>query len=246
MAKHVKNALKAVASIIVVAFVATLIPGLNLTFFGNGAGALLSKATLAMTFSAALVGSMLTKSIEATQGNFGAKFANRSATAPRQLIYGECRVGGTIAHLSTTGTDNNLLHMVVILSGHEIDSLQSVRLNDVDLTTTDDTINGVTVKRVTNSQFTNSENDNAFTSGSLIRYRFVDGSQTAVDPFLNAQISAIGSSDKFLGCSFLYIQMVFDREKFGGGMPTVVKRSMIQEQAIRHIAIILPFVLETI
>lgn len=220
MAKHVKNALKVVVSFIVVAAVAALFT-MGAAGYAAAFNAIATTTALAMTFSMALVGSMMTKSIEATQGNFGAKFANRAATAPRQLVYVECRVGGTIVHLSTTGTDNHLLHMVVILAGHEIESLQSVRLNDIDLSTTDDTINGVTVKRVSNSQFVNSDNDNAFTSGCLVRYRFNDGSQTAVDPFLNDQVSAITSSDKYLGCAYLYIQMVFDQEKFGGGMPAV-------------------------
>jgi len=111
--------------------------------------------------------------------------------------------------------------MVVILAGHEVESLQSVRLNDVDLSTSDETINGVTVKRATNSGFVNSENENAFTGGSLVRFRFVDGSQTAVDPFMDAQLSAIGTNDKFLGCAYLYVQMVFDRDKFAGGMPAI-------------------------
>ena len=220
MAKHIKNAIKAVATFVVVAAVAALF---TMTGVGYTAAfmAIAKPMALAMTFSMALVGSMMTKSIEATQGNFGAKFASRSATAPRQLIYGECRVGGTIAHMSTTGTDNVILHMVIVLAGHEVESLQSVRLNDVDLSTSDETINGVTVKRVTNSGFVNTDNDNAFTSGSLVRFRFVDGSQTAVDPFMDAQLAAIGQNDIFTGCAYLYLQMVFDQEKFGGGMPAI-------------------------
>ena len=70
-----------------------------------------------MAFSMAFVGSVLTKSIEATQGNFANKFAARAATAPRQIVYGECRVGGTIAHMETAGTDNHMLHMIVVLAG---------------------------------------------------------------------------------------------------------------------------------
>ena len=220
MAKHIKNAIKAVASFIVVAAVAALFT-MTGGQFALAFKAIATSTALAMTFSMALVGSMMTKSIEATQGNFGAKFASRSATAPRQLIYGECRVGGTIAHMSTTGTDNVILHMVIVLAGHEVESLQSVRLNDVDLSTSDETINNVTVKRVTSSGFVNSDNDNAFTSGSLVRFRFVDGSQTAVDPFMDAQLAAIGQNDIFTGCAYLYLQMVFDQEKFGGGMPAI-------------------------
>ena len=36
-----------------------------------------------------------------------------------------------------------------------------------------------------------------------------NGSQTAVDGFMNAQLSSMGTSDKFLGVAYVYIQMVF-------------------------------------
>ena len=221
MAKHIKNAIKAVVSFVVVAAIASLF-GPMIAAYGSVSAAFFAfVANAPVIFAFAFASSVMAKSIEATQANFGAKFANRSATAPRQIVYGECRVGGTIAHMSTTGTDNVILHMVVVLAGHEVESLQSVRLNDVDLTTSDETINGVTVKRATNSAFVNTDNDNAFTSGSLVRFRFVDGSQTAVDPFMDAQLAAIGTNDKFLGCAYLYVQMVFDRDKFAGGMPAL-------------------------
>lgn len=45
-----------------------------------------------------------------------------------QVIYGECRVGGTITFAHTTG-DNANLHMVVTIAGHEIDSVQKLYLD---------------------------------------------------------------------------------------------------------------------
>ena len=38
---------------------------------------------------------------------------------------------------------------------------------------------------------------------------------------MDAQLASMGTTDKFLGCAFVYIQMVFDAEKFGGGMPAI-------------------------
>ena len=123
--------------------------------------------------------------------------------------------------METTGTDNHLLHMVIALAGHEIESLESVKLNDETLTTTTSTISGSTVHTVTNSKYTNTDNENNFGSGRLVRFTFQDGSQTAVDGFLNAQLSSIGTSDKFTDIAYLYIQCVFDSEAFGGGQPNV-------------------------
>lgn len=223
MAKHVKNALKAVVTFIVVAAIATVITGAPFAaFFSTG---LANVTNLAMAFSMAFVGSVLTKSIEATQGNFANKFAARAATAPRQIVYGECRVGGTIAHMETAGTDNHMLHMIVVLAGHEIQSVESVRLNDVDLTSSTSTINSKEVHTVTNSEFTNTDNPNAFTSGRLIRFSVNLGTaDQAADNFavqsLAGTTQGITSTDRFRGCAYVYMQMIYDRELFSG-MPQV-------------------------
>ena len=195
------------------------------TFAAAAGGGLTAIGMAAMAFGttliSSLIGGMTSKGINATNGNFGTKFAARGATAPRQLIYGRCRVGGTIVHLETTGTDNYLLHMVTVLAGHEIEGLESVRLNDTTVTTSSSTINNTTVFTVTNSEFSNTDNDNKLDSnGRLIRFCFEDGSQTGANAYAVAQSSLI-STDKFLDCAYVYMQMVFDPEKFGGGMPNI-------------------------
>lgn len=221
MAKHVKAALfVAIAVFIPAAFVAEAVFATAGVAFAQTAIGMAAMA-FGTTLITSLIGGMTSKGINATGGNFGTKFAARGATAPRQLIYGKCRVGGTIVHLETTGTDNYLLHMVVVLAGHEIDSLESVRLNDTTLTTSSSTINSTTVFTVTNSEFSNTDNENKLDSnGRLVRFCFEDGSQTTANAYAVAQSSLI-STDKFLDCAYVYMQMVFDPEKFGGGMPNI-------------------------
>ena len=223
--KHVKNAIKAAVA---VWLIQTGLGKLSSAFAKGGkiANALIAIGESAyvsaiLTGTATLIGGVISKGGAANTQNFGSKLTSRDPIAPRQIIYGECRVGGTAVHMETSGTDNFLLHMVVVLSGHAINSLESIRMNDKDLTTSTSTINGSTVYTVTNADFTNTENDNNFGSGRLVRYTFQDGTQTAVDGFMNAQLSSMSTSDKFLGCSYVYIQMVFDAEKFGGGIPAI-------------------------
>ena len=225
MAKAVSNAIKQVATFIVVATIASVV-GVPFQAFKVTFGKLVSAATASMVFASALVGSLMSKSIEATRGNFGSKFATRAATAPRQIVYGECRVGGTIAHMETAGTDNHMLHMIIVLAGHEIQSVEKVRLNDIDLTSTTSTINSKEVHTVTNSDFTNTDNPNAFPSGRLIRFSVNLGADDQVaDNFavqsLAGTTQGIISTDRFRGCAYVYMQMIYDSEKFGGGMPAV-------------------------
>ena len=186
----------------------------------EGAAVAAAWLTFATTLGAGLIGKMTSKGIQASAGNFGTKVAGRAPLDPRQIVYGQCRVGGTIVHMETSGVDNHKLHMVVILAGHEIEALTHIRLNDINTTTSTSTISGSTVYTVTNADFKNTENENKFDSnGALVRYTFSDGSQTAVDGYMNAQLSSMGTSDKFLGLAYVYIEMIFDSEKFGGGIP---------------------------
>jgi hypothetical protein len=218
MAKAIRSAITA-AFVTFVAFTIMGPAGLALNLSVTAATA--ATVSFVTTLVASVIGKMTSKGLNASSGNFGTKFATRAPLAPRQIVYGECRVGGTIVHMETTGTDNYLLHMVVAIAGHEIESLESLRLNDINTTTTTSTISGSTVYTVTNADFTNTENDNNFGSGRLVRYSFEDGSQTAVNGFMNAQLASMGTTDKFLGVAYVYIQMVFDAEKFGGGQPAI-------------------------
>ena len=197
-----------------------------LTFTAAAGGGLTALGMAVFTFTTtlltSLIGQMNSKGVSASSGNFGAKFATRSPIAPRQIVYGTCRIGGTTVHIETTGVDTFKLHMVVALAGHEIEELTTLRLNDINCTTTTSTISGSTVHTVTNADFRNTENENKYDSnGALVRYSFEDGSQTAVNGFMNAQLDTMGTSDKFLGIAYVYIQMVFDAEKFGGGQPAI-------------------------
>ena len=218
MSKQIKSAILSA----VITFVTFTILGPAGFGFKLGVSAATATAiSFVSTLVASVIGKMTSKGIDASAGNFGSKFATRAPLAPRQIVYGECRVGGTVVHIETTGTDNYLLHMVVAIAGHEIESVETLRLNDINTTTTTSTISGSTVYTVTNADFTNTDNDNNFGSGRLVRYSFEDGSQTAANGFMDAQLASMGTTDKFLGCAFVYIQMVFDAEKFGGGQPAV-------------------------
>ena len=214
MAKQIKTAI--IAAIVVFAIASGIPPELLIA-----SAQVMAVTTFVGTLAAGVVGKMTSKGLEANNGNFGTKVTRREPIAPRQLIYGKCRVGGTFVHMETTGTDNFLLHSVIAIAGHEIEELINVRFNDKDLTTSTSTINGSTVHTVTNSDFTNTENQNNFGSGRLMRFTISDGSQTAVDGYMNARLNSMGTTDKFLDIAYVYIEMVYDTEKFGSGIPAI-------------------------
>ncbi len=215
------KAVKAAVTIFVVTF--AVMSGAIFVFGTAGVGG--AAATLfgvtamemaALSAISTLVGGLMSKGIKATATeNFGNKIASRTATAPRQIIYGKARVGGTITHIETSGTDNYKLSMIVVLAGHEVEGLEDVLINDEILTT----VSSGGFQYATNSKFVNADNENKFgVQSSLLRYVFVDGSQTTANSTV-VNNTSLTSSDKFIGMSYMLIEMVVDSEAFGGGIP---------------------------
>ncbi len=230
MAKAIKSAL--IAAFVVWVTISTF--GTTGALWGGGsfmatwsyaaASALVAGAS---TLLSSGIGMLMSKGIEVGAQNFGTKATIKGAANPRQLVYGETVVGGTLAFIKTSGTDNNNLHMIVALAGHEINAISEVRLNGEALTSTTSTINGTTVHTATNANFTNTENDNNFGSGRLIRFtKHLGASDQTYDAYAAAQIgTSIWTSDHRLrGVAYIYIQCRFDNEKFGGGIPQITAK----------------------
>lgn len=54
----------------------------------------------------------------------------RSATAPRTIVYGRARVSGPIVFAGSSGENNEYLHLVIPIAGHQIFSVDEIWLND--------------------------------------------------------------------------------------------------------------------
>ncbi|MGD1869319.1 MAG: phage tail protein [Neomegalonema sp.] len=54
----------------------------------------------------------------------------RQATAARRKIYGKRRTGGVFVFLSSTGSKNKFLHMVIVWASHEVQSINKLFFND--------------------------------------------------------------------------------------------------------------------
>lgn len=54
----------------------------------------------------------------------------RSSTSPRRVIYGEALVSGTLVYADSTGSSKEFIHLVIVLTGHECQSLGTVFFTD--------------------------------------------------------------------------------------------------------------------
>jgi hypothetical protein len=53
----------------------------------------------------------------------------RSAVAPHRIVYGEVPVSGPLVFAASTGASNNHLHLVIALTGHEVEAMTTVWLS---------------------------------------------------------------------------------------------------------------------
>jgi hypothetical protein len=58
------------------------------------------------------------------------KVSVRAAASPRDLVYGRVRKGGNIVFVHTAGSASEVLHMVVVFAGHQIQEIGNIYFND--------------------------------------------------------------------------------------------------------------------
>jgi hypothetical protein len=71
------------------------------------------------------------KSLSSLQASAqGRNVTSRDSAAYHQIVYGECRVGGTIVFNENAGPNNEYKHLVIIFAGHEVEGLSGMLLDD--------------------------------------------------------------------------------------------------------------------
>ena len=132
----------------------------------------------------------------------------RSPIAARQIIYGETKVSGVIVYLSTTGSKNEYLHIVIALAGHEVQEIGDVYFND-ELALTG-AGSGATGR---------------FTGKAEIYKKLGSPTQT-VETNLEAATASLTngkwtSQHRLLGIAYIYVQLTWDQQVFAGGIPNI-------------------------
>jgi hypothetical protein len=186
-----------------------------------GAGTLLaSSATIAATsafagFAAGTAAAFFAKSFVASVvlgglsqalakkpigGAGGYSFASRQAVAPRNIVYGRARVGGTIVYINSTGSKNKFLHMIIALAAHEVDEVEKVFFDDQEIT-----LDG---------------NNKGFGGKATIIYRLGTDDQEAI-PSLLTDNTDLDSNFRLRGVAYAYVKLEFDANRFPTGVPAI-------------------------
>ena len=132
----------------------------------------------------------------------------RSPIAARQIIYGQAKVSGVLVYISTTGTKNEFLHMVIAIAGHEVEEIGDVYFNDeLALTGAGSAAQG------------------RFTGYAEI-YKKLGSTTQTVETNLETATSGLTdgkwtSNHRLRGIAYLYVKLVWNKDVWTGGIPNV-------------------------
>ena len=167
---------------------------------------------------------------KASGANRGYQVNTGGSALDHQIIYGKMRVGGAIVYDESTGANNRLFHRVIAVAGHEVESFDTIYIND-EVVTLD--INGNvtspakyvknTLKRVRQLD-SGGEYEWVYQNSvtHLVRFKFHNGSPTqSADTDLIAESEHWTSEHKLSGIAYMYVRLEHDADAFPNGMPTI-------------------------
>lgn len=120
---------------------------------------------------------------------------SQSNVDPIPVIYGRRRVGGTRVFIEVSGSSNEYLHLVLVLSEGPVTAIDNVYLDDV---------------LSTDAKFT----------GLLNVTKHLGTLGEAADAALAADVPKWTSDCKLSNCAYLYVKLKYDRNAFSG-LPTI-------------------------
>jgi hypothetical protein len=163
----------------------------------------------------------------ALTSNRGQNVTTRQPASARQIIYGQQRIGGVIIYKSTTGGSHDQLNYVIVLAGHEVDSIVNLYLDGRQVHWAGGvgnvTRNGVNFGGNADGNSHTGPNGVQYNFGGLVYCHAEFGDQTAgtVDQGLTANDplwapDGQGGSPWVGGCTYIYLKV----ENSSGTFPT--------------------------
>jgi len=171
----------------------------GLSLFGLGVAGSLG-AAFAIGAGLSMVSTALMPKPSYGQQMVGTDITVREPDASRKMVYGRTRMGGAIVYIDSTGTDNEYIHMVIAMAGHEIDGFEEIYFNSE--------------KIWDNGSFVGSW-------GTYVYLGLHDGSQTTADSALVAASTQWTDDHKLLDVAYMYVRLKYDAEQFAQGLPNI-------------------------
>ena len=134
----------------------------------------------------------------------------RQPITNRRIVYGYSKVSGPILFIATSGSNNEFLHLVIAIAGHEIDGYETFYVNDKEVTLDADPTQ--TLATVTDTEYANDVKIKAYLGTD---------DQEANATLLSEVSSDWTSNHKLSGIAYLYVRVQFNTDDFSGGIPQI-------------------------
>jgi len=191
----------------------TITTGISVTIAGVQAAIFYALAAAASVTYSSAQSAKLRRQLSTGSIDQGRNIMTRDPIAPRRLIYGRVLVSGSLVFLHTTGANNQTLHLIIALAGHEVEELGDIYFGDEVV------------------PFDGSGDATGFYSGFVHMGKFLGTSTQSVEASLNADAPAVWTSaHRLRGIAYLYIRLNYSAEKFPNGLPNV--RCMVKGKKV--------------
>jgi len=135
-----------------------------------------------------------------------------------KVVYGRARVSGPIVLASTTDTSsyrNRVLHLLVVVAGHEVEEIESVYL-DEDLVVLDGN------DLATNSKFLGTGTDGFVKGAKLVKVKKYTGSPDQLASIdLLEDIPGWTNNHRLRGLAYVYVRISHSVDRFSSGIPNI-------------------------
>jgi len=142
----------------------------------------------------------------------------RSPNAAQEVVYGTVRKGGVVTYLESTGTNNEYLHQIITLAGHEVNNIGTIYINDKEVAldsdgnvTTSLWQDGDGNSTILIKKFEGSPTQNVYTTLNSL----TDGN---TPDWANGQ-SGDDTNFRGQGIACLYVRLKYNQDVFTQGVP---------------------------
>jgi hypothetical protein len=193
-------------AVVVAAAVAAAVYFLGPTFgYTVAAGSITTAAVVAAaTYTVSSLLAETPKNFDLGEQLRGQLITSRAPAADARVVYGETRLGGNIVMVETTGSKNETMFQAMTIAGHEIQSIETVYVNDEALTL-----------NLVGNAYTTTYKGNA----TALSFNWLLGTDTQSPmPFFTGTTAA---TYPFKGIAVLGVKLVYNQDTFPQGIPNI-------------------------
>jgi hypothetical protein len=113
---------------------------------------------------------------------------------PRRYVYGKARISGVVVYANVSGEGHEFLWFVVVVAAHKIENITAIYFDG---------------------------EEGSVSHAGFFEWWWHDGTQTTVDPTLDAEFTEWDATCVLNGCAYAVVKLKFDKDVWKNGRPNI-------------------------